>query len=163
MGRVSTPFGVKGWVKLEPFTATPESLVRYTRWWVEGDQGWEPREIEQSRAQGRAVAAKFAGCDDRDEAAAYRGRQVAVSRGEFPAAGENEFYWTDLPGLKVVNEQGYELGTVSRVFGTGANDVLVVEAANANERERLIPFVAEVVKSVDLEGRVIRVDWGMDY
>ena len=82
-----------------------------------------------------------------------------MPRGAFPAAQENEYYWADLIGLKVVNEQDEDLGTVSRVFGTGANDVLVVK----NERERLIPFIGEVVKKVDLAGRVIRVDWGSDY
>lgn len=158
MARITGAFGVKGWVKLEPFTQAPTSLPAYAQWWIETDRGWEAREVE-SKAQDRTVVAKFAGCDDRDQAALLRGRQVAVSRGDFPAAGENEFYWADLIGLKVVNEQGEDLGTVSGVFGTGANDVLVVE----NERERLIPFIGEVVKKVDLAGRVIRVDWGSDY
>ena len=162
MGRVTGAFGIKGWVKLEPFTATPQSLAAYPRWWIESQGGWEPREIEQAKAQGRSVVAKFVGCDDRDEAARLRGKEVAVSRGEFPAAGENEYYWADLIGLRVVNEAREELGTVSRVLETGANDVLVVEAAN-EKRERLIPFIAEVVKQVDMAGRVIRVDWGADY
>ena len=159
MARVTGAFGIKGWVKLEPFTAAPESLPAYTQWWIETDGGWKPLEVEESKAQGPAVVAKFAGCDDRDKAALFRGRQVAVSRGDFPAAGENEYYWADLIGLKVTNEQGEDLGTVSRVLGTGANDVLVVES----ERERLIPFIGEVVKKVDVAGRVIRVDWGSDY
>ena len=159
MGRVTGAFGVKGWVRLEPFTETPQSLAAYPRWWIESEGGWEPREIEQAKAQGPAVVAKFAGCDDRDEAASFRGREVAVSRGEFPAAGENEYYWTDLIGLKVVNEAGEDLGTVSRVLETGANDVLVVEG----DRERLIPFIADVVKQVDVAGRLIRVDWASDY
>ena len=163
MARVSGAFGIKGWVKLEPFTETPESLLAYPRWWIETDGGWEPREVEESRAQGQAVAAKLAGCDDRDQAALFRGRQVAVAREQFPAAGANEFYWADLIGLKVVNENGEELGTVSRVLETGANDVLVVQAADENARERLIPFVEQVVKEVDLAGRVIRVDWGSDF
>jgi 16S rRNA processing protein RimM len=89
----------------------------------------------------------------------YRGRDVAVPRSTFPDAAANEFYWADLIGLKVVNEQGEDLGTVARLLETGANDVLVVEG----DRERLIPFTEHVIRNVDLPGRMIRVDWGTDY
>jgi 16S rRNA processing protein RimM len=163
MGRIVGPFGVKGWLKLQPLTAAPRNLLGYGAWWVEGDAGWKRCAVEKAEVHGENVVAKFEGCDDRDEAARYRGLEVSVPRSEFPQAGENEFYWADLIGLKVVNEAGEDLGTVSRVFETGANDVLVVEAANENAGERLIPFVAEVVKAVDLAVRVIRVDWGSDY
>ena len=159
MAHVVGAFGVKGWLKLQPLTGEPRGLVDYAAWWIEGPEGWKRYEVEQAKVQGTTVAAKLAGCGDREEAARYRGRQVAVSRAEFPEAGENEFYWADLVGLKVVNTAGEDLGTVSRVFETGANDVLVVEG----DRERLIPFIEQVVQQVDLAGRVIRVDWGADY
>ena len=159
MARITGPFGVKGWVKLQPLTEAPGSLVDYAAWWIDGPGGWKRCEVERAQVQGGMVAAKLKGCDDRDEAMHYRGREVAISRAEFPEPGENEFYWADLIGLKVVNVKGEDLGTVSRVLETGANDVLVVDG----ERERLIPFVEQVVQQVDLAGRVIRVDWGSDY
>jgi len=163
MGRITGAFGIRGWVKVHPFTETPESLTGYREWWVAGDGGWEPREVEEVEVQGESVAVRFAGCTDRDAAAVYRGREVAVPRGEFPGAQTNEFYWADLIGLGVVNKQGEALGTVSRLLETGANDVLVVQGPHANERERLIPFIENVVLEVDLAGRTIRVDWGADY
>jgi 16S rRNA processing protein RimM len=103
--------------------------------------------------------AQLLGCEDRDAATALRGKEVAVPRAALPAAKENEFYWADLFGLKVVNVVGEELGVVVRIFETGANDVLVVRG----ERERLIPFVAAVIQKVDLASGIIRVDWGADY
>jgi len=159
MGRIVGAFGVRGWVRLQPFTQTPESLVAYPEWWIGGESGWQPLRIEEAQAQANSVVAKIAGCDDRDAAALYRGKEVAVSRGAFPEAGENEYYWADLIGLEVVNDQGENLGTVAEIFDTGSNDVLVV----TGERERLIPFLAHVVMQVDVAGRVIRVDWGADY
>jgi 16S rRNA processing protein RimM len=159
MGRISGPFGIKGWIKVQPFTEAPGSLLAYRTWWIESETGWASREIEKAEVHGQAVAAKLAGCDDRDAAAAYRGRQVAVPRSALPAAEENEFYWADLIGLDVVNTAGENLGTVARVLETGANDVLVVEG----DRERLIPFIEQVVQQVDLSGSVIRVDWGSDF
>ena len=159
MGRVSGPFGVKGWIKLQPFTAEPKSLLAHRVWWFESASGWAEREIERAQVQGDAIAAKLAGCDDRDAAALLRGQQVAIPRSELPQAGENEFYWADLVGLNVVNLEGDDLGRVSRVLETGANDVLVVEG----DRERLIPFIEQVVQQVDLSSGVIRVDWGSDF
>jgi len=163
MGRITVPFGVKGWVKVHPFTETPASLLAYPKWWIGGDPEWQEIRIEDAEVHGASVAAKIQGCDDRDAAALYRGREIAIPRDAFPAAEENEFYWADLIGLRVVNEQDEDFGTVAEVFKTGANDVLVVAGREGNKRERLIPFLESVVRKVDFEGRVIRVDWGSDY
>ena len=161
MGRITVPFGVRGWVKVHPYTEMPDSLLAYPKWWIGNDPEWQELRVEKAEVHGEAVAAKLEGCDDRDAAALYRGRHVAIPRDAFPQAGENEYYWADLIGLKVVNEQGEDFGTVAEVFDTGANDVLVVRGNG--ERERLIPFLEHVVREVDLQGRVIRVDWGSDY
>ena len=163
MGYISGAFGIKGWVKVQPLTEAPENLLDYASWWVGGDSGWTAYPVEEAETHVAAVAAKLGGCDDRDDAARMRGLQVAVPRSEFPEAGKNEFYWADLIGLRVVNVQGEELGTVSRVFETGANDVVVVNGPDESARERLIPFIEEVVKEVDLPGRTMRVDWGLDF
>jgi 16S rRNA processing protein RimM len=159
MGRIAAPFGVKGWLKIQPFTAEPDGLLAYPRWWIGRDEAWESLEVEQAKAQGGSVVAKFPGCDDRDAALRYRGAQVAVTKAELPASGKNEFYWADLIGLKVVNEASQDLGAVVQMIETGANDVLVVQG----ERERLIPFIADVVRQVDVAGGSITVDWDADF
>ena len=159
MGRITGPFGIKGWVKLDPLTAAPENLLAYPVWWIGNEASWQDYRIERAKVQSGSLVVKLAGCDDRDAAALYRGRQVAVPREAFPETGPNEFYWSDLVGLKVVNAEGTNLGAVSQVLETGANDVLVVEG----DRERLIPFIEQVVKQVDVSSRVIHVDWNSDY
>lgn len=159
MGRVSAPSGVTGWVKIQPFTAAAENLLSYSSWWFGGDADWREHRVARSQVRGRIVVAKLEGCDDRDAAAQLRGKQVAVRRDELPKTGTNEFYWTDLFGLKVVNSTAEDFGRVARILRTGANDVLVVQG----ERERLIPFIEDVIREVDLAGGVIRVDWGADY
>ncbi|OGA02506.1 MAG: 16S rRNA processing protein RimM [Betaproteobacteria bacterium RIFCSPLOWO2_02_64_14] len=159
MGRITAPYGVKGWVRVVPFTAATGNLLRYRSWWMGHGERWEERQVAQARVHGAAVVAQLLGCEDRDAATALRGKEVAVPRAALPAAKENEFYWADLFGLKVVNVVGEELGVVVRIFETGANDVLVVRG----ERERLIPFVAAVIQKVDLASGIIRVDWGADY
>ena len=159
MGRITIPFGVKGWFKVHSLTETPESLLGYPRWWIGSDPNWREVRVEQAKVQSGALVAKLEGCEDRDAAALYRGKDIAIPREAFPEAAANEYYWADLVGLEVVNTEGVGFGTVSEVLETGANDVLVVKG----DRERLIPFIEQVIREVDIAGRSIRVEWGADY
>lgn len=159
MGRISAPFGVKGWVKVQPDTAETGNLLAYKTWWVGRDGEWRETAVAEARVQGRAVVARLEGCDGRDAAAGLRGRSVAVPREALPRTKGGEYYWSDLISLAVVNGEARELGRITGILQTGANDVLVV----AGERERLIPFIAQVIRDVDLASGVVRVDWGADY
>lgn len=159
MGRIAAPFGVKGWVKVQPFTAEPASLPAYPAWWLGRDGEWQEYRIERAQVQGRAVVAKLGGCEDREAAMAFRGKQVAVPREALPPTKANEFYWADLIGLRVLNEKAQDFGEVVRILETGANEVLVVRG----DSERLIPFIADVIREVDLAAGVMRVEWGADY
>ena len=159
MGRVSAPFGVKGWIKVQPFTAAPANLLSYTVWWLGRDDAWLKYAVSNVQVHGRSVVAQLEGCEDREAAARLRDVQVAIPRDALQRTDTNEFYWADLIGLKVVNNAAQHLGQVVGILETGANDVLVVEG----ERERLIPFIADVIQQVDLAHGVITVDWGADY
>ena len=159
MGRIVAPFGVRGWVKVEIWTAETKSLLAYPKWWVGDGREWQERAVAEARTQGRAIVARLYGCEDRDTAAGLRGREVAVPREQLPQTRANEYYWADLIGLRVVNEAGREFGQVVRILETGANDVLVVQG----ERERLIPFIEDVIAGVDLQGGLVRVSWDADF
>lgn len=164
MGRISAPFGIKGWIRVTPFTATADGLTNYSTWWLGGAGRWQEYEITQSQVQGADVIAKLAGCDDRDAAAAMKGLQVAVPREAFPPAAKGEYYWADLLGLRVRNTEGLDFGVVTEMLETGANDVMVVRTdVDGDGGERLIPFIADVVKRVDVAAGVIEVEWGADY
>ncbi|MGD2140022.1 MAG: ribosome maturation factor RimM [Burkholderiales bacterium] len=159
MGRVSAPFGVKGWVKVQPFTEQTDSLLRYPEWWLSEASGWRSRAVEEKAVHGSDLVVRFAGIEDRDRAADLKGREVAVPRELLPGTEEGEFYWADLVGLEVENTAGESLGRVQRLFESGAAPVLVV----VGETERLLPFVDAVVKRVDLEAGKLLVDWQLDY
>jgi 16S rRNA processing protein RimM len=159
MGRIGAPFGVKGWIKVQPNTAATSNLLAYGTWWIGSEGDWQERAVEEARVQGDAVVARIAGCEDRDAAASLRGKMVGVPRAALAPAGSGEYYWADLIGLAVVNTAAVALGRVAGMMETGANDVLVVQG----ERERLIPFIATVIRKVDLESGTIQVDWDADY
>jgi len=158
MGRIAAPFGVRGWVKVDPLTAAAQNLLAYPRWWVRRDTGWQEYEVAEARVQTKAVVARLAGCEDREAAARFRGNEIAVPRMQLPQAGPDEYYWADLLGSSVVNAESQELGRIVQILQTGANDVLVVQG----DRERLIPFIADVIRGVDAAG-VLRVNWSADY
>lgn len=163
MGRVTAPFGVKGWFKVHALTAQPGNLCEYPVWWLRRDGEWREMKVAAAKVQGSTLVAQLAGIGDREAAAALKGFEIGVPREQLPGAAKGEFYWADLIGLRVVNKEQDELGRVARIIETGANDVLVVTQEGAGGDEILIPFIADAIKAVDVAAGVIAVDWGRDY
>ena len=159
MGRIAGAFGVKGWVKVQTFTQSMDTLTGFPTWWLKQAASWQETKVEEAAVHGRTVIAKLFGVDDRDAAAQLRGYEVAVPRDQLPASRAGEYYWADLIGIGVSNIQGVPLGQVAKLLDTGAQQVLLVEG----ERERLIPFIESVVVSVDVAGRSLVVDWDADF
>jgi len=171
VGRILGAWGVKGWIKVQPHADDPTALLEARRWTLTRANDARPDAdpgsltILHARRHGEFVLAQAAGIADRDAADALRGRRVSLARSAFPQPPTDAYYWVDLIGLPVVNREGVALGTVVGLLETGAHEVLRVCAteAGADACERLIPFVNAYVDEVDLAGRVIRVDWGLDY
>ncbi len=160
MGRIGSAHGVRGWLRVQPFTETPDGLLAFPRWMLGRRGEWREFALVEGQVHGSSLLARLAGIADRDAADALRGSEVAVWRDELPTLAQDEYYWSDLEGLEVVTGEGVALGTVERLFATGANDVMVVRG----ERERLIPFVpGEVVRRVDLQARCMEVDWDPEF
>jgi len=160
MGRIASPFGVKGWLRVNAFTAQPDNLLDYTPWYLKLPGGWQAIEPLAGRHHGKGLVVRLKDCNDRDTAAALAGTDIGVYRSQLPPVDRDEYYWSDLIGLQVITVGDRLLGVVEQLFETGANDVMVVKG----EQEHLVPFVTgQVVESVDLEKRIIRVDWDPDY
>ena len=160
LGRVSGLFGLQGWVRVFSHTEPREGIARYHPVFLQRQGAWQPFEIEAGRAHGAGVVLKFVDYDDRDQAATLIQSDIAVRRAQLPLPKPGEYYWADLEGLRVMTLEDVDLGTVDHVFATGANDVLVVKG----ERERLLPFLkGSVVVEIDLEQRLLRVDWDPDF
>ena len=161
LGRVLGAFGVRGELKLHSFTDPPAKVLKYQPW-VLVHRGVE-REVANARGRDTAKGVLLTLPDvvDRDQAEALAGAEIWVPRSRLPAPKPGEYYWVDLEGLRVVNLEGVDLGNVSHLFSTGANDVLV---ARDSERERMIPFVRpQYVTDIDLATRTITVDWDPDF
>jgi len=171
VGRISGVYGVKGWVKVYSDTDPREGITDYSPWYIK--QGgrengeWHEVSLENGRRQAKTVIAKLEGVNDRDAAMQLNGALIAIKPEQLKKLGKDEYYWRDLIGLRVINREGVELGTVQRLIETGANDVLVVGSAGSDsqgDREHLIPWTpGQAVLEVDLEQRLIQVDWDEDF
>ncbi|MDH5423565.1 MAG: ribosome maturation factor RimM [Gammaproteobacteria bacterium] len=160
LGKVSGVYGVKGWVKLFSDTEPREGILDYKHCFIKLKGQWQPLDVTQGRLQGKGVIAHIAGCDDRDQAMLLIGSEIAVSDDQLAELADDEYYWKDLIGLSVINQDNIDLGTVSGMMETGANDVLIV----TGERERLLPFTqGHTVLEVNLDDKVIRVDWDPEF
>ena len=160
MGRILAPFGVKGWVKVETFSESPENLARHPSWWIGSEGDWRECRVAETERHGSRLVARLEGCENPEAAVKYRGREIAVPREALPPAGADEFYQADLVGLEVWNLMEERLGTVTGLFNNGAHEVMRVAG---EEGERLLPFIPQVVREIDMQAGRIRVDWGKDW
>jgi 16S rRNA processing protein RimM len=165
LGRVTAPYGIKGWIKVQVYGDDPPAWSAMPRWWLAateqaGEAGWQAMRLVGCKPHGKGLVARFEGIADRTAAERLAGMYVGAPRAELPRTDKDEFYWADLIGLEVVNEAGERLGRVTGLVRTGAHEVLDVRGA---DDRRLLPFVAAVIKEIDAAGGCIRVDWGRDW
>jgi 16S rRNA processing protein RimM len=183
VGRIIGAWGVKGAIKVKPFASDPQALFSSKRWFLQPNDLPRPPgaralqalppllRVVQAKEQGGGVVATVHDVADRDAAQALAGARVFVPRTSFPTPDEGEFYWVDLIGLDVANRQGLALGRVVGLIETGPHCVLRIQPTerdgdgdgDGDGEERLIPFVAAYVDTVDIAGRKISVDWEADY
>ncbi len=160
IGRMIGAFGVTGEIKCQSFAKPEQQLLKYKPL-ILLHNGVE-RVLDQlsGRMMAKGLVVRLAEITDRDAAQALHGAEIWITRSQLPAPKDGEFYWVDLEGLRVVNREGISLGTVSHLFETPANPILVTQG----ERERLIPFLMDrFIDAVDIEAGEVRVDWDADF
>jgi 16S rRNA processing protein RimM len=189
LGRVASAYGVKGWVKIQPYSSQAEVLLNAATWWLKAPaplsragalSSPSPVKVLACRAHGSSVVANLGGVDDRTRAESLKGYGIWVSRSAFPSSDPDEYYWVDLVGCCLWGERDGVpelIGTVSEVLDNGAHAVLrvarmaagpggelaVLEDSRGRALEVLVPFVAAHVHHVDLAARRLDSDWPVDF
>jgi len=163
LGKVGAVYGIKGWLKIHSFTDDQEAILDYFPWSLKLGNKIQSVDITDWRKHNNGLVVKVAGIDDRDVAQKLVGSEIFVNEDALSDLPEGEFYWRDLIGMAVVTDKGYDLGQVSDIMETGANDVLVVKANlkdGFGKKERLIPYLMDqVILSISAEDKQICVDW----
>ena len=158
IGSISGFYGVKGWVKVFSHTRPKQNILDYPYWIIQSKK----IQLEQGQLHSKGIVAKLVGFDDRDAANALLRQDISIPRSQLPPAQQDEYYWVDLVGLQVTNCQGIAFGEVHHLLETGANDVLVIQ--NKQQQERLIPLlIGDTVLDVNLEKGTMQVDWDADF
>lgn len=155
IGVITTTHGVRGEVKVFP---TTDDVMRFKKLkQVILDTGKEQIELEVAGARffKNLVILKFKGIDNINDVEQYRQKSLYVTRENAVPLGENEYFIADLIGLKVVSDEGEELGILSDVLQTGANDVYVV--SKENTPDLLIPAIRDCIRQVDIESGTMQV------
>ena len=175
VGYVSGAYGIAGAIRVTPFSTDADALLSVKTWWLDksADKSIDkpaPQSVtvRTAKMHGGDVVATLVGMSDRNLAEALKGAAVHVARSAFPELEEDEYYWSDLIGLDAVNLQGEALGKVTDMMSNGAQSILRIEpvpvpGSTEKAPERLVPYVDQFVKTVDLTAKTIPLDWGLDF
>lgn len=154
LGAVTGAHGVRGLVKVKPFTENPDDVAAYGP--LEDERGSRRFTLAVAGHHKDTVIARVEGVTDRDAAEALRGTRLYVARSALPEPEEGEFYHADLIGLAVVTVAGRELGRVTALYDFGAGDL--IEYVGADGKPGMLPFTEAAVPEVDVTGGRIVVD-----
>lgn len=166
LGRFTSTYGVKGWIKVYSHTDPMENILTYSPWLIRKNGTWVPLKRSEGKKHGKGLVARLHGIDTPEQARLYANLDIAVPKTELPNLKQGEYYWSQLENLLVYTESGVLLGRVDHLMETGANDVLVVKGTeeSIDREERLLPWLPDqVVKEIDLDSGTMRVDWDPEF
>jgi 16S rRNA processing protein RimM len=156
VGKLGSTYGIHGWLKLNSFTEPADNIIAYQPWYIESGNDWQLMQVEAVREQQNKMIIKLAGTETPECARLLTGKKIAVPRNKLLSLKRGEYYWEDLKGLTVIDQQGVVLGKVIRLLETGSNDVLVIQG----QKELAIPYLpGQVIICIDLAQQVIYVNW----
>lgn len=156
VGQIVNTNGLKGLLKVNPFTDDITRFERLKTILVEHKKELLEFEIESVRYQKKQVLLKLKGIDTIEEAEKYREDYLKINRNKEEKLPEDTYYIVDLIGLDVYTESGELLGKLDDVFSTGSNDVYVVK--NSEGKQILLPAISDVIKNIDLKQKKIVVN-----
>ncbi|MBT8415521.1 MAG: ribosome maturation factor RimM [Boseongicola sp.] len=153
VGAIAGSFGVKGEVRLKSFCAEPDAIATYGP--LTSEDGATSWDVRITRSVKNGFAARLSGVGTKDAADALRGARLYAPRDKLPEPADDEYYYTDLIGLTVLDTGGTELGRVKAVLNHGAGDLLEI-AGKGLKQPVLLPFTQKAVPTVDIaSGRII--------
>jgi len=155
IGRVVKPHGIKGKMKVEYFGENLQQFSFYREVFIEGEKGRpEPYEVLEAIPQPPRLILQLKGIEKIEEAELLIGKEILIEKEALPELEEREYYWMDILGMKVETEEGKRLGRVKEILPTRANDIYIVEGKRG---EILLPATEEVIQSINLKRRVMKV------
>ena len=155
VARIVKAHGLGGELKLLPYTGSAENLAQYDSFWIAQDGKMIGQfQVERLRAVNGAATIKLAGVDDRTAAEGLRDCALFILESQLPPPPAGQYYIRDIIGMRVISESGAELGTLNDILELPAHDVYQIIR---NGREILVPAIAGVVLSIQMDQRLVTV------
>ncbi len=151
VGKITTAVGIKGEVKVYPYTDDPERFEELESVYA----GDDVMDIDMVRYQKNLVILKFKGVDDRNAAEALRDRYLTIDRSELRELDEDEYFIFDLIGLEAVDREGNHIGVVSDVIQNTAQDLYEIKKDDGSKY--LVPAVYEIVTDIDINSGIMKI------
>ena len=152
VGVIASTHGLQGEVNVFPTTQDPDRFKKLKKVTLHTQKGEEILlDVVSARFFKKFVIVKFKQFDDINEVEKFRGCELTIDRKDAIKLNKGEYYCADLIGLKIVDEDGKELGTLSEILQTGANDVYEMTRNDTDEKV-YIPAIKDCVKEIDVEG-----------
>lgn len=160
IGRFGRPHGIKGLVTVHSFTDPRDNILSYSDWHAFLNANWQPVKLLSAHVHNKTIVAQIEGFPERESVALLTNIEIAINKNQLPPLESGEYYWHQLIGMTVINQQGQLFGKVSEVMPTGSNDVLVVQG----EKKHLIPYLLDqFIININDNTQTITVDWDMDF
>ena len=158
LGKITGVHGIKGWLKVQSFSSPPENILNYSQWIINNQGEEDFYSIEQGRKQNNRIVVKLEKIDDRNIAESLINSKIQILRSDLPKLPNENYYWSDLVGLSVLNSEEKVIGKIESLIETAANDFMVINTAK--DERVLVPFVMhEIIKEVNVELNYIKIDW----
>ena len=155
VGQILTTHGIKGYLTIKSFTFIPKDIFTYTLY-VKIDVETKALVLEDYNFMPKKTIMKIRGINTIEDCQIYIGKELLVLKENLPKVGEDEYYWHDLIGSNVINQDGIELGYIDDLFRSGENDILIIKKKN-NAREIFIPFLKDYI--ISFKEKILIVRW----
>jgi len=155
IGQIVNTFGVKGEVKVNPFTDDIEQFERLKSILVVKNKQLQEIEIEKTRYQKNLVILKLKNIDDMNTAEKYKGCYIKINRKDARKLPKGKYFIADIIGSEVITDDGQKLGKVDDIYNTGSNDIYVIK--DELGKQILLPGIKEVILNVDIEKQIVTV------
>jgi 16S rRNA processing protein RimM len=151
-------YGIKGWIHVYAYENS--DLINFTKFYLKKNDQLIPIDLDNIKPHGNNYVAKIKNIENPESARIYTNLELYIDSKDLPSLPEGKYYWDELVGLTIIDQEGKVLGIVDHLVATGANDVLVIIK---DQKEHFIPYIKNVVLEVDLTKKIIKVDWNLEY
>ena len=151
IGQIVNTFGIKGMVKVKPFTYDNNRFDRLEKVYIKNKEKLKEYQIEEVKYHKDMILIKFRGIENPEQANLLRNSYLMIDREEEKPLEEGTYYIVDMIGMDVYTDEGEKLGNIEDIFNTGSNDIYVVK--NELGKQILLPAISDVVKNIDMENK----------